>query len=41
MKNEIIETQYTLEGINSRLGETEDQISYLEEKVAENTQPEQ
>ena len=31
----------TLEGINSRLDEAEDQIRDLEDKVAENTQSEQ
>ena len=31
----------TLEGFNSRLDEAEDQISKVEDKVAENTQTEQ
>ena len=31
----------TLEGLNSRLDEAEDQIRDLEDKVAENTQSEQ
>ena len=41
MKNTIIEMENTLEGINSRLDETEDQISNLNDKVAEKTQSEQ
>ena len=35
------EMRNTLEEINTRLGRTEDQISNLEEKVAENTQSKQ
>ena len=31
----------TLEGINNKLDETEDQMSDLEDKVAENTQSKQ
>ena len=41
MNNTIYEIKNTLEIINSRLDEAEDQISGLEEKVAENTKSEQ
>ena len=40
MKN-TLEKKNTLEGINSRLDDTEDQISNLEDKVVEITQTEQ
>lgn len=33
MENTIVEVKHTLEGINSRLGDTEDQISDLGVKV--------
>ena len=38
MWNTITKMRNTLEGINSKLDEAEDQINYLEEKLAENTQ---
>lgn len=41
MENIIIERKSTLEGINSRLQESENQISDLGEKVAENAHSEQ
>ena len=41
MKNTITEIKIILEGIKGRLDEAEDQISYLEDKVGENTQSEQ
>lgn len=41
MKNTITKNKNTLEGINSRVDEAEDQISRLEDKVTENTQVEQ
>ena len=41
MKGTISEMKNTLEGINSRLDQTEDQISDLGDKVSENTQLEQ
>ena len=40
MKNSISDMKNTLEGINSRLDEAEDQISNLVGKIAENTQSE-
>lgn len=41
MKSTISETNIILKGINSRLDEVEDRISYLEDKIAEHTQSEQ
>ena len=41
MKNTISEMKNTPEGINSRLDETEDQISDLGDKLSEHTQSEQ
>ena len=41
MKNIITEMKNTLEGINSKFDETENWISNLEDKVAENIQSEQ
>ena len=41
MKNIITEIKNTLNGINSRLDEVEDQISNLKDKVTENIQSEQ
>ena len=41
MKTTIFEMKNILEGINIGFDEAEDQISYLEEKIAENTQSEQ
>lgn len=41
IKNTIIEMETILEGINSRVDETEDQIDNLEDKVAASTQLEQ
>ena len=41
MKNAITERKNTLEGINSRLYDTEEQISELEDKAVEITQAEQ
>ena len=41
MKTTILEMKNVLEGINIGFDEAEDQISYLEEKIAENTQSEQ
>ena len=38
MKNIISELKNTVEGIKSRLGESEDQIRELEDKVEKNTQ---
>ena len=38
MKNKISEMKNTWEGINSRLGEADDWISNLEDKVTKNTQ---
>ena len=38
IKNAIFEINNILEGINSRLGETKDQISDVEDKVEKNTQ---
>ena len=40
MKNTICDITNTLEGINRRLDEAEDQISNLEDKVEKNTQAE-
>ena len=39
--NTISEMKYILERINSRLNETENRISYLEDKVEKNIQSEQ
>ena len=39
MKNAIFERNITLEGINSRSGEAEDQISNLEDKVEKKKHP--
>ena len=41
MKNNITEMKKTLEGINSRLDDTVEWISKIEERAAEITQPEQ
>ena len=41
MKNIITQMKNTLEGINSRLGEADDHINDLENKIAENIQTEQ
>ena len=41
MKNTLSEMRNALKVINSRLGEADNQISYLEGRVAENTQSEQ
>ena len=41
MKNTLTETKNTLQGINSGVGEAEDQIKNVEHKEAENTQSEQ
>ena len=41
MKNTITEMKNSVEGINCRLEETEDQISSLEGKIAENNHLEQ
>ena len=41
MKNKISEIKNTLEVIISRLGEAEDRISEVEDKVERNTQVEQ
>ena len=38
MKNTMIDMKNTLEGINSRLDEAEDQTRDLKDKVAENSQ---
>ena len=39
MNNKISEIKITLEGITSRLGESEDQISDLEDMVEKKTLP--
>ena len=41
MNNTITEIKYTLEGINTRISEAEEQISELEDKVVEITSEEQ
>ena len=41
MKNTITEMTNTLEGINSRLNDSEEWISELEDRVVENTAAEQ
>lgn len=41
MKNTIAKLKTTLEGTNSRLGEAEDQIRDLKDKVGVNTQLEE
>ena len=41
MKNTITERRNTLERINSRVDDTEEQISELEDKVVENIEAEQ
>lgn len=41
MKNKVSEMKNTLEGINSRLNDTEKWISELEDRVMETTQVEQ
>ena len=41
MNNTITETKNTLEGINSRITETEERISDLEERMVEFTAGEQ
>ena len=38
MKNTIFEMKNILQGLNNKKDEAEDSISYLENKVAENTQ---
>ena len=38
MKNTVTEMKKTLEGINSRLNDTEEQIRKMEERVAETTE---
>ena len=41
MKNTLSEIKNTLQGINSRVGETEDQISNLQDRKVETTLSEQ
>ena len=41
MKNSITEIKNTLEGINSRLDDTEEQINMLEDRKVEIIKPEQ
>lgn len=41
MKNTITKRKNAPEGVNIRLDETENQVSNLEDKVAENTKSEQ
>ena len=41
MNNKISEIKNTVEGMTSRLNETEDRINELEDKVERNTQVEQ
>ena len=41
MKNSVVEIKNTLNGINSRLEEAEEQISNLEDRVMESNQAEQ